>query len=259
MMVSHELRTPLNAIEGWASLIAQGEVDGEEAQQGLQTILRNAKAQNRIIDDLMDTSTIILNRISFDQKPVDVIPIIEDAIETLRLNAQKKNLKIEFENNFVSAGSREAWILGDPERLLQTFNNLLNNAIKFTPENGQIWVKAKLAGPSVSISIRDTGEGIPKDFLPYVFERFRQADDSLTRKHGGLGLGLAIVRHIVTAFAGTIEAQSEGPNRGATFTVQFPLYDRTSVTESSSTSLRNENASRYSASSIPYAAASTSH
>jgi signal transduction histidine kinase len=219
MMVSHELRTPLNAIEGWAELLVANGLSEEEVEQGLKTILRNAKAQNRIIEDLMDTSTIILNRISYDRKPIDLIAILENTLNTIRFSASKKNLQIDFENQF-----ENAWVLGDAERLHQVFTNILANAIKFTPENGHIRVRAEPEGPAIRIKIQDDGEGIPTDFLPYVFDRFRQADDSLTRKHGGLGLGLAIARHIVQALNGDIEAASDGPGQGSTFTVNFPLY-----------------------------------
>jgi two-component system CheB/CheR fusion protein len=219
MMVSHELRTPLNAIEGWAELLSADGLSEEEVQQGLKTILRNAKAQNRIIEDLMDTSTIILNRIKYERKPIDLIAILENALSTIRFSASKKNLQVSFENQF-----ENAWVLGDPERLHQVFTNILANAVKFTPELGHIHIRAEPAGPDIRIAIQDNGEGIPPSFLPHVFERFRQADDSLTRKHGGLGLGLAIARHIVQALNGDIQALSEGPGKGSTFTVSFPLY-----------------------------------
>jgi signal transduction histidine kinase len=218
MMVSHELRTPLNAIEGWAGLLNSKGLSEEEIEQGLRTILRNAKAQNRIINDLMDTSTIILNRISFEKKAVDVISLLDHALNTSRFNAMKKNLRMHFDSQF-----ENAWVIGDSERLLQVFNNLLANAIKFTPEGGYVRVSVTPEGASICISIQDNGEGIPADFLPFVFERFRQADASLTRKHGGLGLGLAIARHVVQALNGTIEAQSAGPGNGSTFTMKFPL------------------------------------
>ena len=218
MMVSHELRTPLNSIQGWAELLNSKGLTEQEMEQGLKTILRNAKAQNRIINDLMDTSTIIMNRISFEKKPVDVIAILDHALSASRFNAQTKNLKVQFESQFESA-----WVVGDSERLLQVFNNLMTNAIKFTPEGGQVKIKAAPEGPSIRISFEDTGEGIAKDFLPHVFERFRQADDSLTRNHGGLGLGLAIAQHVVQALGGSIEAKSDGPGKGSIFTLLFPL------------------------------------
>jgi two-component system CheB/CheR fusion protein len=219
MMVSHELRTPLNSIEGWAELLCGDNLSAEESEQGLKTILRNAKSQKRIIEDLMDTSTIIMNRITFEKKPVDVISILENSVHTIRFNSASKHLQIEFDNQF-----ENAWIIGDPERLNQAFTNILANAAKFTPENGKISVRAEPEGPAIRISVTDNGEGIPSEFLPFVFDRFRQADGSLTRKHGGLGLGLAIVQHIVQAFNGEIEAHSAGPGQGSTFTLRFPLY-----------------------------------
>ncbi len=219
MMVSHELRTPLNAIEGWAELLCGHSLSAQETEQGLKTILRNAKSQKRIVEDLMDTSTIILNRITFEKKPIDVISILENAVNTVRFNSAPKHLHIEWDNQF-----ENAWIVGDPERLNQAFTNILANAAKFTPENGKITIRAEPEGPAIRISITDNGEGIPPEFLPFVFDRFRQADGSLTRKHGGLGLGLAIVQHIVQAFNGEIEAKSPGPGQGSTFTLRFPLY-----------------------------------
>lgn len=220
MMVSHELRTPLNAIEGWAELLIADGLSETEVDQGLKTILRNAKAQSRIIEDLMDTSTIILNRTSYEKKPLDLIPVLENAARTIQFSATKKNLSVHFDNQF-----ENAWILADADRLHQVFTNMLVNAVKFTPEGGHIQIRTRPEGPSVCVTIQDDGEGISPDFLPHVFERFRQADGSLTRKHGGLGLGLAIAKHIVTALGGDIQVFSEGSNQGSTFKVYFPLHN----------------------------------
>jgi len=227
MMVSHELRTPLNAIEGWAELLVNDGLSEKETYQGLQTILRNARSQKRIVEDLMDTSTIILNRITFDKKPIDLIPVLQDALNTIRFNSADKHMQIFFENEF-----ENAWIIGDLDRLNQVFTNLLANAVKFTPADGKIVICTAHEGPTIRISVRDNGEGIAKEFLPFVFDRFRQADDSLTRQHGGLGLGLAIVRHIVKAFDGEITAQSDGVGKGSTFTLRFPLYHHPLISSS---------------------------
>jgi PAS domain S-box-containing protein len=216
--VSHELRTPLNAIMGWTHLLTRGKLDEETSARGLETIARNASAQNQLISDLLDVSRIISGQLRFESGVVDLIPVIEAASETVRPAADARgvvlHLKLEQGAGLVS---------GDSMRLQQIVWNLFNNAVKFTPRGGQVTVRLKREYSSVVIIVSDTGEGISAEFLPYIFDRFRQAESTTKRQHNGLGLGLAIVRHLVEAHGGTIRASSKGVGKGATFTVTFPL------------------------------------
>ena len=216
--VSHELRTPLNAIMGWTHLLTRGKLDEETSARGLETIARNASAQNQLISDLLDVSRIISGQLRFESGVVDLVRVIEAATETVRPAADAKgivlHLKLEHDAELVS---------GDSMRLQQIVWNLLSNAVKFTPKGGQVTVGLKREYSSVVIVVSDTGEGISVEFLPYIFDRFRQAESTSKRQHNGLGLGLAIVRHLVEAHGGTISASSKGRGMGATFTVTFPL------------------------------------
>ena len=216
--VSHELRTPLNAIMGWTHLLTRGKLDEETSARGLETIARNASAQNQLISDLLDVSRIISGQLRFESGVVDLIRVIEAATETVRPAADAKGiiLRLKLEQG---AGL----ISGDSMRLQQIVWNLLSNAVKFTPKGGQVTVRLKREYSSVVIVVSDTGEGISVEFLPYIFDRFRQAESTSKRQHNGLGLGLAIVRHLVEAHGGTICASSKGRGKGATFTVTFPL------------------------------------
>lgn len=218
--VSHELRTPLTAILGWSRLLEGGTLDEAVTQQAVETIGRNAKAQAQIIDDILDVSRIITGNLYLDLNPLDVKPVVENAINVVRPTADAKGIRIEtrFE-------STPAMISGDANRLQQVVWNILSNAVKFTNSGGRVCVKVSRVGPAAEISVSDTGQGISKEFLPFVFDRFRQADSTTTRQHGGLGLGLAIARHLVEIHGGTISAHSNGEGRGATFTIRLPLID----------------------------------
>lgn len=215
---SHELRTPLTAIVGWTRMLRAGGLDGKTAAGALETIERNADAQTRLIEDLLDISRIISGKLLLDTRPVEMAPVIRDAVSAVRPAAQAKSIAV-----VTSIDASAGLVLGDASRLQQVFWNLLSNAVKFTPKDGRIEVSLGRVESQAEFSVRDTGEGIEPEFLPYVFDRFRQADGSKTRKHGGLGLGLAIVRHLVEMHGGTVKAESAGHGRGATFSVRLPV------------------------------------
>ncbi len=215
--VSHELRTPLTAILGWARILRDSNYDKARVEKGVEVIERNARAQVRIVEDILDISRIITGKVKLDLHPVDPRAVIEAAISTLESAASAGGVAIE-----VRIDPEPGSILGDGERLQQVLWNLLSNAIKFTPSGGRIEVGATRRGDELEIVVRDTGGGISPSFLPYVFERFRQDDASTTRSVGGLGLGLAIVKHIVDLHRGTVVADSAGLGRGSTFTVRLP-------------------------------------
>jgi signal transduction histidine kinase/ActR/RegA family two-component response regulator len=216
--MSHELRTPLNAMMGWAHMLVQGKLDEKNTAHGLEVIERNARAQHQLIADLLDVSRIISGKFRFEQGVVELIPTIEAALETVRPAAEAKGVQLQFQ-----VDSAAGLVSGDANRLQQVVWNLLTNAIKYTPRQGRVEVHLKQQDSSVAIVVQDTGEGISPEFLPYIFERFRQADGTTTRQHGGLGLGLAIVRQLIESHGGTVHAASEGVGRGATFTVTLPL------------------------------------
>ena len=220
--VSHELRTPLTAILGWSRLLEGGTLDDSVTQQAVEVIWRNAKAQAQIVDDILDVSRIITGNLYLDLHPLAVVPVVENAINVVRPTADAKGVKIE-----KYFDPTPAMVSGDANRLQQVVWNLLSNAVKFTDNGGSVCVKVWRVGGAVEVSVSDTGRGISKEFLPYVFERFRQADSTTTRQHGGLGLGLAIARHLVEIHGGTINAESGGDGRGATFTIRLPLIDAT--------------------------------
>ncbi len=220
--VSHELRTPLTAILGWSRLLEGGTLDDSVTQQAVEVIWRNAKAQAQIVDDILDVSRIITGNLYLDLHPLEVAPVVENAINVVRQTAEAKGIKIE-----KYFDSTPAVISGDANRLQQVVWNLLSNAVKFTDSGGRVCVKVSRAGGAVEVRVTDTGQGISREFLPYVFERFRQADSTTTRQHGGLGLGLAIARHLVEIHGGTIKAESAGDGRGATFTIRLPLVEAT--------------------------------
>jgi signal transduction histidine kinase/CHASE1-domain containing sensor protein/CheY-like chemotaxis protein len=220
--VSHELRTPLTAILGWSRLLEGGTLDDSVTQQAVEVIWRNAKAQAQIVDDILDVSRIITGNLYLDLQPLEVVPVVENAINVVRPTADAKGIKIE-----KYFDSTPAMVSGDANRLQQVVWNLLSNAVKFTDSGGRVCVKVSRVGGAVEVSVSDTGHGISKEFLPYVFERFRQADSTTTRQHGGLGLGLAIARHLVEIHGGTISAESGGDGRGATFQIMLPLIEAT--------------------------------
>jgi PAS domain S-box-containing protein len=216
--LSHELRTPLNAIFGWSQVLRRRLQDNAELHQGLEIIERNARMQTRLIEDLLDMSRITAGKMRLDVQPVEPVSFIEAALETLRPAADAKGIRLEPLLD-PTAGP----VSGDPARLQQVVWNLLSNAIKFTGKGGKVQVLLERVNSHIEITVADTGIGIPSDFLPYVFERFRQADASLTRVHGGLGLGLSIVKHLVELHGGTVRASSPGDGGGATFSVHLPL------------------------------------
>ncbi len=216
--LSHELRTPLTAMLGWTRMLRMDMLDEATSAHALETVERNAKAQAQLIEDLLDVSRIITGKLRLDVRPMELLPVIEAAIDAVRPAADAKNIELQMALDPLSGA-----VSGDPNRLQQIVWNLLSNAVKFTARGGQVKVGLERVDSHVEISVSDTGQGITPDFLPYVFDRFRQADGSTTRMHGGLGLGLAIVRHLVELHGGTVRAQSSGEGHGATFNVQLPL------------------------------------
>jgi signal transduction histidine kinase/CheY-like chemotaxis protein len=216
--LSHELRTPLNAVLGWARLLRLGKLDAAAASRGIETIERSAQAQAQIVDDLLDFSRIVRGQLRLDVRPVELVPVVEAALEAVRPAAAARNISVAA---VLVPGAGP--VAGDPGRLQQVVWNLLSNAIKFTPPGGRVEIRLAREGDEVTIRVRDTGAGIAEDFVPHLFERFRQADSSSTRVHGGLGLGLALVRHLVEAHGGAVSATSDGPGRGAAFTVRLPV------------------------------------
>jgi PAS domain S-box-containing protein len=216
--LSHELRSPLNAILGWAKLLCSRQFDRATTTRALETIERNARLQTQLIEDLLDVSRILRGKLNLDILPVNLASPVEAAIETMRLAAESRMIQIK-----TTIDPNVGMVLGDPNRLQQVIWNLLSNAIKFTPEGGQIHIHLDKVNSQARIQVKDTGKGISSDFLPHIFEYFRQADSSMTRTQGGLGLGLAIVHHLVELHGGFIYAESPGEGQGATFTVMLPL------------------------------------
>ena len=216
--VSHELRTPLNAIIGWGQILQSGKLDPGRQDDALQTIFRNAKTQAQLINDLLDTSRLMTGNLLLNLSPTPIVPVIEAAIDAVRPTAESKDIKFSTAYN-----ARVESITCDPQRLQQIIWNLLTNAVKFTPAGGEVGITLEQANDMFRITVADNGEGIAPDFLPFVFDRFRQADSSSTRKHNGLGLGLAIVRHLAELHGGAVSVESEGEGKGATFTVTLPL------------------------------------
>jgi signal transduction histidine kinase/CheY-like chemotaxis protein len=215
-VLSHELRTPLTAILGYAALVRKGRLDEAAVRQALEVIERNAKLQTQLIEDLLDVSRIISGSLRLQIRPIVLGPVIEAAVANARPGAQARQIRLDLVLHPTAA------ISGDPVRVQQIVSNLLVNALKFTPPGGTIEVRLEKRGPEVQIVVHDTGSGIRREFLPYVFDRFRQADTTDARSHGGLGLGLAIVRHLVELHNGSIEAASPGEGQGATFIVTLP-------------------------------------
>lgn len=218
--LSHELRTPLNAVLGWVNILRMDDCEGEELKEGLGVIERNAKAQAQIIEDLLDMSRIISGKVRLDAQPVNLPAVLNESIDTVRATANAKGVILQATIE-PFAGS----INGDPHRLQQVFWNLLNNAIKFTPRDGKVRASLRVVDSSVEITVADTGEGIAREFLPIIFDRFQQGDASTARRHGGLGLGLAIVKQLVEMHGGKVWVQSEGLGQGATFHVRLPLMN----------------------------------
>jgi signal transduction histidine kinase/DNA-binding response OmpR family regulator len=224
--LSHELRTPLSAILGWSHLVRSGKLDESQMSRAFETIERNARSQSQLIDDLLDVSRIITGKLDIEFNQVDVCAVLDAAIEAMRPSFQSKNLHVETEIE-----TPDCFVDGDATRLQQIFWNLFSNAVKFTPESGQVHIKVEQFEQLVRISISDTGIGISSEFIPYIFDRFRQADGSTTRNHGGLGLGLAIVRYLIELHNGSVDVASGGTGKGSTFTVNFPLSTETAAGE----------------------------
>jgi len=235
--LSHELRTPLNAVVGWAQILRQRKLSAEKTAVALETIERNGRLQTQMIEDLLDVSRIVSGKVCLKLSPVNLVPIVETAVKTLSPDAEARGVELV---SFCGEGVRI--LRGDATRLQQVVWNLLSNAIKFTPPGGRVEIRLSEEGEpmqpgnallsprspvhSVAIAISDTGIGISKEFLPFVFDRFRQADSTSTRNYGGLGLGLAIVRHLVELHGGTVWVESPGPGLGSTFGVRLPIEQR---------------------------------
>ncbi|HUR98977.1 MAG TPA: ATP-binding protein [Pyrinomonadaceae bacterium] len=219
--LSHELRTPLNSILGWIQILRTRKLEQPEIDRAIEVIERNAKGQSEMISDILFVSRIITGKLEIKHEPVNLGEVIDGVVEMIRPSAEAKELELTVESGEYDPVPVE----GDSERLQQVFLNLLTNAVKFTPDGGKIIIGLRRVGSNVLIEIRDTGQGINPQFLPYVFERFRQADSTYTRRIGGLGLGLAIVRHLVELHGGTVTAHSEGKDRGSVFTTTLPIAD----------------------------------
>ena len=216
--LSHELRTPLTAILGWSHLVRTGNLDKSQLTRALETIERNARSQSQLIDDLLDVSRIITGKLQIEPTQIDLCAVIESAIDAVRPSFEAKQIRFK-----TLMGSKGCRVSGDANRLQQIFWNLFSNAVKFTPEGGTVRVEVQEKKEHVRVAITDSGSGITPEFLPYIFDRFRQADGSTTRMHGGLGLGLSIVKHLVQLHGGTVEVTSEGRDKGSTFIVTLPL------------------------------------
>jgi len=240
--LSHELRTPLNAMQGWLQLLQRRRLDEGTATRALTTIQRNVEALGRLIEDVLDVSRIIRGKLQLTVTPLDVAPVVLAATETILPAAEAKQIDLQ-----TQLAATATLVLGDRNRLQQIIWNLLSNAIKFTPEGGRVDIRLEVVSHYVQIQVQDSGKGIEPEFLPHIFERFRQADSSTTRRHTGLGLGLAIVRHLVELHGGLVRADSPGLGQGATFTVLLPQLSQTSsdtwaednITDQAMVSLKN--------------------
>ena len=221
-VLSHELRTPLNAVYGWARMLQSGQISGERVARALDVIVRQSNAQVQLIDDLLDVSRMITGKMRLDIRPVDLKGVVEQALDAARPAAEAKEIRIQS-----VIGPRAGPVSGDPDRLQQVVWNLVLNAVKFTPTGGRVQVRVERVDSRVEIVVTDTGQGIAPDVLPFVFDRFRQADSSSRRAHTGLGLGLALVKHLVELHGGRVRAESAGEGRGATFVVTLPLASDT--------------------------------
>ncbi len=235
-VVSHELRTPLNAMLGWSKMLLSGVLEPTQGRRALEAIERNARAQAQLVEDLLDISRVITGKLRIKLEPVDIASVLDAAIEVVRPAAAAKGVTIE-----TIFGAEDAPLLGDADRLQQILWNLVSNAVKFTPQGGRVDVTLGRSREGCTVTVADTGQGVAPEFLPHMFDRFRQEGGGTTRKHGGLGLGLAIARHLAELHGGTIEAFSDGPGRGARFVMKLPVapkhvpldlpFSRTDVTE----------------------------
>ena len=216
--LSHELRTPLTSIMGWAEMLSLGMLDEAARRHAVEVIEKSARSQAQLIADLLDVSRISAGRLRLDVRPVELRHVVEAAADVLRPAADARSIRLD-----LKLDPKVGRVSGDPDRLQQVVWNLLSNAVKFTPEGGRVLARLARAGGQAEICVTDTGAGIRPEFLPHVFDRFRQAESHMTRAHGGLGIGLSIVRHLVELHGGTVRAESEGEGRGATFRVRLPL------------------------------------
>ncbi|MBM3219959.1 MAG: HAMP domain-containing histidine kinase [Candidatus Rokubacteria bacterium] len=216
-VLSHEPRTPINAVYGWARMLREGTLPPATQRRALEVIERNAASQVRLIEDLLDISRIVSGKMRLEVRPVEVSKTIEGALDAVRHSAEVKEIQLD-----TAIDASTGPVMGDPDRLQQVVWNLLSNAIKFTPQGGRVSVRLARVDAGVEIVVTDTGAGIEGALVPHIFERFRQGDSTSTRAHGGLGLGLALVKHIVELHGGTVRAESAGEGRGATFTVSLP-------------------------------------
>jgi signal transduction histidine kinase len=216
--LSHELRNPLNAVSGWAKMLERGQLSAEQSRRAIQIILRNAAVQVRLIDDLLDMTSVVSGRMRLAVQAVDLRAVIEEAVDTVRPAADARDIRLQ-----VVIDSPGASVNGDPGRLQQVMWNLLSNAVKFTPKGGRVQISLQRVNSHVEIMVSDTGEGIRADLLPYIFDRLRQGDSSASRPRAGLGVGLVLVRHLVELHGGSVFAESPGEGQGATFVVKLPL------------------------------------
>jgi CheY-like chemotaxis protein len=219
--LSHELRTPLNAMLGWAYMLRANVLPPETQRRALETLERNVRTQAQLVDDLLDVSRIVAGKLHIKGDEVDLTTVVASAAETVRPATVAKGINLRV----VVDADQQVIVMGDADRLRQILWNLLTNAVKFTPRGGRIEIGLRATDTSASVVVTDTGQGIGRDFLRHVFERFRQADSTASRRHGGLGLGLAIVRHLTEAHGGSVAAESPGEGLGATFTVQLPVRE----------------------------------
>ncbi len=235
-MVTHELRAPLNTILGWTNLMAKGTLDAEKTKHAVAVIERGARTQTRLVEDLLDISRIKTGKFLIDAQPVELSAVVEAAVESVAPAIAAKQIILHKDFS-----ERVGLIGGDAERLQQVVWNLLSNAVKFTPELGQIEIRLERANRHARLTVYDSGAGICKEFLPFVFDSFRQSDETDKARHKGLGLGLAIVRHLVEAHGGTVTATSAGENLGATFTIEFPLLAPEAQSNEQNASRRDAN------------------
>jgi signal transduction histidine kinase len=226
--LGHELRNPLNAILGWARLLELGRLSAEEAHGGAQTIVRNVRALSQIVNDVLDVSGMVSGKTRLDPEETDLCEVIEAALENLKPTVQAKGIEMH-----KKLGAPTCLVFGDPHRLQQIMWNLLSNAVKFTPRRGRVTVNLECTGATCRIAVSDTGDGIPQELLPYVFDRFRQTKVAKTTLNRGLGLGLAIVKQLVELHGGNVSVESGGVGHGATFTVQLPRLASLEETSSS--------------------------
>jgi len=215
--LSHEMRTPLSAVLGWTRILGSGQLDAHKSKQAIEAIERNAQAQAKIVDDILDVARGMEGNLRLEMMPFDLVAVVQRAVEAVAPTVLAKQIDVQ------TIAPDPIEVIGDPNRVQQVIWNLMSNALKFTPPGGKVTVEATVAGRNAELRVIDTGIGITPAFLPYVFDKFRQADASFTRQHGGLGLGLAIARHLIELHGGSIEACSAGEGSGAIFVVRLPL------------------------------------